>query len=99
MQVLWCQLIAAVQPKQTLEHHTLSCPAGQSEQLRHLLLLETSSAVSPAVALTGGQANSCLCHCICNVLRQRLRGVTNAQADDLSIGVLLLMSAATPGNL
>jgi hypothetical protein len=56
-------------------------------------------ALSPAVSLAGGQAGSCLCHRICNVLRQRLCGVTNAQADDLSIRVLLLMSAATPGNL
>lgn len=48
-------------------------------------------ACSPAVALLGCKASCCLGHCICNVLREGLGGVSNAQADDLSIRVGLLV--------
>lgn len=54
---------------------------------------------APAVALARGEACCCLGHGISNVLRQRLSGVTNAQADDLRIWMRLLVRAATTGNL
>ena len=54
---------------------------------------------SPAVPFPGGHASRCRCHCLRNAGRDGLSGVPNAQADDLGIRVLFLMSAPPPSDL
>jgi hypothetical protein len=54
-------------------------------------LFHQHSTVSPAVALACGQSHGRICHRNCDGFRQRLCGISNAQANDAGIWVAVLV--------
>ena len=82
-----------------MTNHPVSAPFGASAHLQKDNLHKALDLIgagdvqycSPAVALSGGHASCCIGHSMSNDLRDWLGCVPNAQTDNTSIRVCLLM--------